>query len=69
MYRLELEGSEVRAYVTEKKYTFDPEAFVAHYTANGWKVGRNAMKSWEASCTTWVMPRSWSSMASGRWSR
>ena len=45
--------AEVRTHTTDRKYTFDPEAFVAHYTANGWRVGRNPMKSWEAACTTW----------------
>ena len=45
---------ELRAHVAEKGYTFDPETFIAHYTANGWKVGgRSAMKSWEATCVTW----------------
>lgn len=44
---------EVRAYCTEKGYTFDPEAFVAFYESKGWKVGRNPMRSWQAACTTW----------------
>ncbi len=44
---------DVRTYATERHYTFDPEAFVAHYTANGWRVGRNPMKSWQAACVTW----------------
>jgi hypothetical protein len=29
------------------------EKFVAHYEANGWKVGRNAMKDWKASVRKW----------------
>lgn len=44
---------EVRAYCSEKGYTFDPEAFVAFYESKGWKVGRNPMRSWQAACTTW----------------
>jgi len=44
---------DVRGYCQEKGYTFDPEAWMAHYEANGWKVGRNGMKSWKAACTTW----------------
>lgn len=44
---------EVRAYVREKGYTFDPEAFVAFYESNGWKVGRNQMKDWRGACRTW----------------
>lgn len=27
--------------------------FVAHYEANGWMVGRNKMKSWEAAVRKW----------------
>ncbi len=44
---------EVRDYCREKGYTFDPERFVAYYESNGWMVGKNRMKSWRASCTTW----------------
>ena len=44
---------EVRLYCIEKGYSFDPEAFYAFYESNGWKVGRNPMKSWKAACTTW----------------
>lgn len=29
------------------------EKFIAHYEANGWKVGRNAMKDWKASVRKW----------------
>lgn len=31
----------------------DPEAFLAHYESNGWRVGRNPMKSWKAAVWTW----------------
>lgn len=44
---------EVRAYIKEKGYDFDPEHFVSYYESNGWKVGRNTMKSWRAACATW----------------
>ena len=44
---------EVRALVAEKGYSFDPEAFVAFYESNGWKVGNHKMKSWTAACVTW----------------
>jgi hypothetical protein len=27
--------------------------FVAHYTANGWRVGQVPMKDWRAACVTW----------------
>lgn len=44
---------EVKAYVIEKGYRFDPEAFFSFYESNGWKVGKNPMKSWKDACTTW----------------
>jgi len=44
---------EVAAYVREKGYTFDPVAFWYYYESNGWKVGRNTMKSWTSACVTW----------------
>ena len=44
---------ELNAYCREKNYTFDTETFMAHYSANGWKVGRNPMKCWKSACTTW----------------
>jgi len=46
-------ADDLRAHIAEKHYTFTPEAFLAYYTANGWKVGRNAMKDWRAACVTW----------------
>lgn len=45
---------EVRAYCSEKGYSVDPERFVAHYTSNGWRVGKNPMRDWKASVRTWV---------------
>lgn len=44
---------EVRAYCKERRNNVDAEKFVAYYTANGWKVGRNAMKDWRAAVITW----------------
>lgn len=44
---------EVKAYVIEKGYRFDAEAFYSFYESNGWKVGKNPMKSWKDACTTW----------------
>lgn len=45
--------TEVKAYIIEKGYHFSAENFVAHYESNGWKVGKNPMKSWKAACVTW----------------
>ena len=44
---------EVRSYCREKGYTFSPEAFVGYYESNGWKVGKNPMKSWKGACASW----------------
>ncbi len=45
---------DVRAYCQERGNSVDPETFVNHYTANGWKVGgRAAMKDWRAAVCTW----------------
>lgn len=48
---------EIQAYIQEKGYTFDAEAFFAYYESNGWKVGRNQMKNWKMACTTWSKNR------------
>jgi hypothetical protein len=46
--------AEVAAYCAERKNAVDPEAFVNHYTANGWKIGGKApMKDWHAALRNW----------------
>lgn len=47
-------ADDVRAYAIEKGYTIDPEAFVDYYESNGWKVGKNSMRSWKAAVRTWA---------------
>ena len=47
-------ADEVRAYITANRYPVDADHFVAHYEANGWKVGKNAMKNWKAAVQTWA---------------
>ena len=37
----------------EMGYTVNPERFIAHYSANGWKVGRNPMKCWKSALAGW----------------
>lgn len=44
---------EVRAYCDERGNDVDPEKFVAYYTSNGWRVGRNPMKDYKAAIRTW----------------
>ena len=45
---------EVFEYIQEKGYNVDAEHFVSYYESNGWKVGRNPMKSWKAAVVTWA---------------
>lgn len=44
---------DVAAYCRERGNTVDPQAWMDHYTANGWKVGRNPMKDWKAAVRQW----------------
>ncbi len=44
---------EVKDYVLEKGYHFNPVQFVPFYQSKGWMVGRNPMKDWKAACQTW----------------
>ena len=46
--------ADVSDYVREKGYAIDPEVFIAFYQANGWKIGKSAMKDWKAAVLTWV---------------
>lgn len=44
--------------ILEYGQTLDPpfrkaEAFIAFYESNGWKVGKNPMKAWQAAVRTW----------------
>lgn len=43
----------VKAYCDERKNSVDPQKWYDHYTSNGWKVGKNAMKDWKAAVRTW----------------
>lgn len=45
--------SEVMAYCDERGNGVDAEAWMDHYTSNGWRVGRNPMKDWKAAVRTW----------------
>ena len=44
---------EVRDYCLERKNSVDAQRWFDYYSANGWKVGKNAMKDWKAAVRTW----------------
>lgn len=44
---------EVIAYCKERRNRVQPQKWLDHYQANGWRVGRNQMKDWRASIRTW----------------
>ena len=44
---------EVEAYIFTHGLGVDAGKFMDHYEANGWKVGRNPMKSWQAALSYW----------------
>jgi hypothetical protein len=44
---------EVTQYCQERHNAVDPQKWFDHYSANGWKVGRNPMKDWRAAVRTW----------------
>ena len=44
---------EIQACIAERGYNVDAELFMNHYESNGWKVGKNPMKSWRAALVTW----------------
>lgn len=49
--------NEVAAYFKLKNVSgaeAEAESFIDHYTSNGWKVGKNPMKDWEAACRNWI---------------
>ena len=47
----------VVSYCEERNNGIDTDKWFNHYTANGWKVGKNRMKDWEASVRTWEKPK------------
>ena len=45
--------NEVKTYCQEQGYSIDAERFVSYYESNGWMVGRNKMKNWQAAVRNW----------------
>ena len=50
------EKADVFFYIRENNYNVDIEKWFSHYEANGWKVGKNPMKDWQAAVRTWHKP-------------
>lgn len=44
---------EIAAYCKEKNYNVNAQQFFNYYESNGWKIGRNAMKVWQAAVQNW----------------
>ena len=58
---------ELKTYVKEKKYRgFDCDRFMDHYTSNGWKVGKNPMKSWSSAANNWNRNNTFSNNAQSK---
>jgi hypothetical protein len=43
----------IHAYFSELGFPQEAAKFIDYYAANGWKVGRNAMKDWQATARNW----------------
>lgn len=43
----------VKSYCKERQNNVDPKRFFDHYESNGWKVGKQTMKDWQAAVRTW----------------
>jgi len=43
----------IHAYFSEIGFPQEAAKFIDYYAANGWKVGRNAMKDWQATARNW----------------
>ena len=44
---------EIQTLIINKNYYVDAERFFHHYESNGWKVGKNPMKSWQSALASW----------------
>lgn len=45
--------SQITQYCLERNNNVNAEQFYDYYESNGWKVGKNSMKNWEACVRTW----------------
>ena len=47
-------AEEVDRYCRERGYALDAERFCDHYRANGWRIGKAAMRDWRAAVRNWA---------------
>ena len=45
--------TEIEEYISSENLSVDAEAFFNFYESNGWMVGKNRMKDWQATVRTW----------------
>ena len=45
--------SEIKQYCIERGNKVDAQHFYDYYESNGWRVGKNSMKNWQAAVRTW----------------
>ncbi len=57
---------EITDFCKERGNYVDPEQFYYFYESKGWKVGRSAMKSWQACVRTWERNTTHSMAVRGR---
>ena len=48
---------QVKQYCQQRANGVDPEKFHAYYESNGWMVGKNRMKNWQAAVRSWERPQ------------
>ena len=44
---------EIKKYIKDKGYSVNASSFLSHYESNGWMVGKNKMKDWQAAIRGW----------------
>lgn len=44
---------QIKEYCIQRNNNIDAQYFYDYYESNGWKVGKNTMKDWQATIRTW----------------
>lgn len=44
---------QLKEFIKNNNLNIDPERFLDYYESNGWKVGKNPMKDWQATARNW----------------